>query len=143
MTIDISYDDIKKAERYLINKGMDEEAAHDTVQTLGKILTGINLYYLEDDKDSAQALTKHPDLINYMSEDGMYKIPVEYTVYSTITVKADNLGDALSKAIAQKDSIPLQDVYEYVEDSFKFAVDEPEDALNAQCYKTVGQTVIE
>lgn len=88
-------------------------------------------------------LEEDPDLKNYVSESGEYLIPIEYTVYSTITVKADNLADALAKAKAQFDDVPMQTNYEYVDDSMRIAVDEKEDIINAQWYRTIGDTVLE
>ncbi len=73
-------------------------------------------------------------LKNYVSEDGTYLIPVSWSVYSTIRVKADNLEMAVKLAKAHMDEIPLCSDSEYIDGSYKIDVEDNDDALNAQHY---------
>ena len=84
-----------------------------------------------------------PALKNYVSESGLYLIPIEWAVYSTITVRANNLAEAIAKAKAQFDDIPCQTENEYVDGSMRICIDETEDAITAQEYQTIGDTVLE
>lgn len=83
------------------------------------------------------------ELKDVKSEDGEYIIPVEWSVYSTITVTADNLADAIAKAHALQSDIPLCSDPEYVDGSYKIAINTTEDAINAQSYRTIGNVEID
>lgn len=89
------------------------------------------------------SLKNDPALKNYVSESGLYLIPIEWTVYSTITVRANNLAEAIAKAEAQFDDIPCQTQNEYVDDSMRISINEVEDAIMAQGYQTIGDTILE
>lgn len=69
-------------------------------------------------------------LENYKSSDGTYIIPVQWTMSAYITVKADNLKDAITAVLDDPD-IPLpENNTEYVDDTFEIAIDEDEDAFS-------------
>lgn len=89
------------------------------------------------------SLKNDPALKNYVSESGLYLIPIEWAVYSTITVRANNLAEAITKAEAQFDDIPCQTENEYIDGSMRISIDEAEDAIMAQRYQTIGDTVLE
>ena len=58
-----------------------------------------------------------------------FVLPVEYSVYGTITVEDDsikNVKDAIDYFNKNKDDIELPDNPEYIEDSFKLNDDNPE-----------------
>lgn len=58
-----------------------------------------------------------------------FVLPVEYSVYGTITVKDDSIKtveDAINYFNENKDDIELPDKPEYIEDSFKLNDDNPE-----------------
>ena len=46
-----------------------------------------------------------------------FKIPVEYSLYGTITIEADNIEDAIKKA-QEDDNIPLPEGY-YIDGSWQ------------------------
>ena len=84
-----------------------------------------------------------PELDNYKNENGEFLIPVEWSVYSTIKVKADNLGEAVRIAQEKLDDIPLCRENEYIDGSYKLNGESDEDFINAQQYRTVGDVTIE
>jgi hypothetical protein len=81
-------------------------------------------------------------LDEYVSKTGTYLIPVEWSMYSTITVEGDNLQDAIDRAKRVLDDLPLEDINEYVDGSYKISGDTIEDFLNAQEYQTIGETLV-
>ena len=89
-------------------------------------------------------------LENYRNKDipgkedcNTYHIPVQWSVYSTIRVEADNLQEALDKAREKIDDIPITPTEcEYIDDSYIIAVESDEDAINAQNYYTVSDILI-
>lgn len=82
-------------------------------------------------------------LENYVSEDGTYLIPVEWSVYSTIKVEADNLKDAIKKANAAIDDLPISCDCEYMDGSYKINADDEDEILLAQdCYRHVSNVRI-
>lgn len=82
-------------------------------------------------------------LYDIKNDSGKYRIPVSWTVYSTITVEADNLGEAVDIAREKINELPLcTKGTTYVEDSYSIDVDDDEDALNAQDYTTNGDVII-
>jgi hypothetical protein len=52
-----------------------------------------------------------------------YKIPVEWSVYGTIEVKAKSVEEAVKKAEEEKDDYPLPTENHYIEDTFKVNAD--------------------
>lgn len=60
------------------------------------------------DKDEPKPLVR---------DDGIYIVPVTWTMYSTIHVEADSLEDAVERAEAAKADLPLGEA-EYLEDSY-------------------------
>ena len=81
------------------------------------------------------------DYSDYVSEDGTYLIPVSWEVYSTIRIKADNLEDAITKAIEHIDDIPLSSDTEYEDGSYKLELDQ--DLIIAQDYYDMSDKVLE
>jgi len=59
------------------------------------------------------------ELEKVVSDDGTYIIPVEWTVYSTVRVSAKNLKEAIELAFAKKDELPVTNLNEYVDDSYR------------------------
>lgn len=82
---------------------------------------------------SPDDLTK---LEKHKSDNGTYTIPVEWSVYSTVIVEADNLKEALAKVLTQLDDIPLSSNPTYIDGSYSVSVSLAEDAVNAQDYST-------
>ena len=81
------------------------------------------------------------ELENYVSDDGVYLIPVEWGVYSTVQVSGKdihNLKDALNAVNECIDDIPTSPEHEYIDGSYKVGVDIAEDAINAQHYRTIS-----
>ena len=76
------------------------------------------------------------ELEKYKSDNGTYTIPVEWSVYSTVRVEADNLKDALAKVLTQLDDIPLSSNPTYIDGSYSVSISLAEDAVNAQDYST-------
>lgn len=85
---------------------------------------------------------KKQSLDDYVSENGEYIIPVSWEVYSTITVKAKNLGEAVRIAKEKMYEIPLCKEAEYVEGSYKINIESDEDAIIAQEYQPIGDVYI-
>ena len=83
-------------------------------------------------------------LKSYKSKSGRYLIPVSWSMYSTIIVEADNLEEAVKIAKEKADDLPLcrPDCSEYVDGSYNIDIDDDEDAINAQDYKTIGNVEI-
>ncbi len=77
---------------------------------------------------------------NYVSDDGTYLLPVVWEVYSTIRVKADNLADALQKARANIDDIPLSSASEYIDGTYEI---HDEDLIMAQNFRDMDDKVLE
>ena len=82
-------------------------------------------------------------LKNYVSDDGTYLIPVQWSVYSTVRIHAANLAEAVSIARNKLDELPLSTENEYIDDSYHISGETDEDFINAQCYSTVGSVTIE
>lgn len=85
------------------------------------------------------------DIKKYKSENGTYTIPVEWSVYSTVTVEADNLHDAFEKFQKYMDDLPLCTESEYIDDTYKATVDYPEhpdELLAAQGFYRIGNVTI-
>ena len=59
-----------------------------------------------------------PDDGGLIREDGVYVVPVTWTMYSTIHVEADSLEDAVRRAEEARSDLPLGDA-EYLEDSYQ------------------------
>lgn len=73
-----------------------------------------------------------------------YLIPVQWSVYSTIRVEADNLQEALDMARAKLSEIPLTpNNCEYIDDSYIIAADSDEDLINAQNYRDISSILID
>ena len=53
----------------------------------------------------------------------VYTIPVEWTVTSTIKIKAESLEDAVKFALDNLNEIPLSDEYEYLDGSYCIATE--------------------
>ena len=65
-------------------------------------------------------LRKHPTPYEeYVSDTGEYILPVEWTDYSTVKVKAKNLQEAIDKFNAVISDIPLDTQPEYVDGSYR------------------------
>lgn len=80
-----------------------------------------------------------PELENYKSDDGSYTIPVEWSVYSTVTVKnADNLADAIGLVADNIDIIPYDPEPQNIDGTYKIAIETVDDAKNAQAYQRIG-----
>lgn len=75
-------------------------------------------------------------------ENGWYTIPVQWSVYSTITVEADNLADALQKFEEKCAELPLSQDAEYIESSYEIMTDNADELIDAQDYRTIGTTTI-
>ena len=71
------------------------------------------------------------------SDDGKFIIPVSWQVYSTIRVEAENLQEALIRAQEHIDSIPLSS-----DCSYEINVQDVEDAINAQEYRSMSSILI-
>ena len=72
---------------------------------------------------------------NYISEDGLYTIPVSWEVYATVTIDgAENLADAYRIAQEYIDDLPLATAPEYIDGSFKIEVQNDGELLDAQDY---------
>lgn len=76
------------------------------------------------------------------SYDGKFIIPVSWQVYSAIRVEAENLQEALIRAQEHIDSIPLSSDPEYVDGSYKINIQDVEDAINAQEYRSMSSILI-
>ncbi len=82
-------------------------------------------------------------LKNYVSNDGTYLIPVEWSVYSTINVEADNLEEAIEKAKAAIDDLPISTDCEYIDGSYKINADDDDELIFAQsCYRHISDVRI-
>lgn len=77
------------------------------------------------------------------SEDGEYIIPVQWSVYATVRVTADNLKDALIKAAEKIDDLPTSCDNEYIEDSYEINIDSADSAITAQSYEPVSDVSID
>lgn len=75
-------------------------------------------------------------------ENGLYTIPVQWSVYSTITVEADNLADALQKFEEKCAELPLSQDAEYIEGSYEIMADNADELIDAQDYRTISTTTI-
>lgn len=76
------------------------------------------------------------------AEDNRFTVPVSWTAVSTVIVEANNLKEALEKATAKIDELPLPSEPEYRDDSYQIDVSCAEDAINAQCYISRGDILI-
>lgn len=85
------------------------------------------------------------ELEAYKTETGEYLIPVEWSMYSTVRVQADNLKHALEKVQNHIDDIPLDSGKnaEYVDGSYMVSGETSEDFINAQQYRTIGAYMID
>lgn len=122
---------------YVKNQELDDRMSALMADTLIKENEGITLDMLK-----CIRFHKPTALDEYVSETGTYLIPVEWSVYSTITVQGDNLQDAVDRAKRVLDDLPLEDLNEYVDGSYRLSGDTVEDFLNAQEYSTIGETLV-
>ena len=79
-------------------------------------------------------------------EDGTFIIPVSWSVYSTVSVKAANLQEALMKAEEKLDDLPLPssvDESEYIDGSYQINVNDAEEAEVAQDYRQLSTISID
>ena len=81
-------------------------------------------------------------LKSYTNKSGEYIIPVEWSVYSTVIVEADNLEEAVKLAKAKLDEIPLCRDAEYIDGTYAINGDTDEDLIVAQAYKPIGNIKI-
>lgn len=77
-----------------------------------------------------------------VNKNGRYIIPVQWSVYSTVTVEADNLADALNKFEEKRDDIPLSPDSEYIEDSYEMTCENAEELIDAQEYREISTVAI-
>lgn len=82
------------------------------------------------------------ELETITAEDNRFIIPVSWTAVSTVIVEANNLKEALEKATAKIDELPLPFEPEYKDDSYQIDVRCAEDAINAQRYISRGDILI-
>lgn len=82
-------------------------------------------------------------LKNYVSESGEYLIPVSWSVYSTVKVKADNLLDAIERFNKLIDTVPLCSNTVYVDGSYRVDAENAEDYIMTQNWQTIGDVSIE
>lgn len=78
------------------------------------------------------------DLSKVVNKNGKYIIPVEWAVYSTVTVEADNLQEALNNARELLDDLPLDPDPIYVDGSYRITIENAEEAVVAQTYSNIG-----
>ncbi len=73
-----------------------------------------------------------------------YLIPVQWSMYSTIRVEADNLQEALDLARAKLFEIPLTpNACEYIEDSYCIQAETDEELIDVQNYRDISSIVID
>lgn len=71
----------------------------------------------------------------YVSNDGLYTIPVSWEAYATVTIAgAKNLEDAYRIAQEYIDELPLATDPEYIDGSYKIEVQDDGELLAAQDY---------
>ena len=71
----------------------------------------------------------------YVSNDGLYVIPVSWEVYANITIDgAKNLEDAYRIAQEYIDDLPLATDPAYIEGSYRLEVQNDDELLDAQDY---------
>ncbi len=79
------------------------------------------------------------ELENYVSKNGVYIIPVEWSVYSTVVVKGvNNLQEALDAVKTNMDDIPLSHHPEYIESSYTVPEEDADNLITAQDYQSRG-----
>lgn len=78
-----------------------------------------------------------------MSDKKTWIIPVEWSVYSDVQVKADTLEEAIKKFNEKIDDIPLPTEWDYMCDSFRCSDLSIEYLERAQDFKPIGDVVIE
>lgn len=123
-------DEVKK----MIKAG-DLEVINLTLTSDGRLIK-------KSPKPEHPVIKTEKDLENYKSADGTYIIPVEWSVYATVKVEADNLLDALNKFNEVMDDLPLSTENEYVEGSYRCSHKIPEELICAQDYCHIGTVSI-
>ena len=88
-------------------------------------------------------MMKNDTLEDYVSKDGSYIIPVEWAVYSTVKVEADNLKQAIEIARNCIDDLPITADATYIDGSYIIVDDSDEDFLNAQFYEHISNINID
>ncbi len=83
------------------------------------------------------------ELESIKSNNNSYTIPVEWSVYSTVNVHANNLAEAIAIAQDQIDSIPISNNNEYVDGSYKINIEDKDDAIVAQEYTKMSDIFID
>ena len=83
------------------------------------------------------------ELEQYKSDDGTYTIPVQWSVYSTITVTADNLKDAIANAADKINDLPTSTENEYIDGSYGINIDDAASAIDAQGYVRISGVSID
>lgn len=78
-----------------------------------------------------------------MDNEKIWIIPVEWSVYSTVQVKAATLEEAIKKFDKQIDDIPLSTKWEYMDGSFNCCDHSMEYLEMAQSFMPIGDIVIE
>lgn len=115
----------------------------EALERLNNKRTVVIYNYIENYINYKLYENKPATLYDIKNESGRYIIPVSWAVYSTITVEADSLGDAVDIAKEKMDDIPLcTDGVEYVDGSYSIDIETDEDAENAQSYMTLGNVTI-
>ena len=83
------------------------------------------------------------EIKKFVSKNGYYKIPVEWTVSATITVRdVANLEEALEKVKSLEADIPLNRNAEYIDGTYKI-VEEDESLFNAQDYIRISDILVD
>ena len=78
-----------------------------------------------------------------VSEDGTYTIPVEWSVYSTITVEgAKNYEEAIDIALEKLEDIPCSVESECIEESYNIALDDINDIESGHRYNRMESPTI-
>lgn len=71
-----------------------------------------------------------------------YIIPVEWSVYSTVSVEAGSLAEAKKKFDEKIDELPLCLGPQYIEGSYHCTADDMEALESAQSYLNIGNVKI-
>ena len=81
------------------------------------------------------------DLKKYVSKDGEYIVPVEWTVCSTVTVRgAKNLEDAIDRVRKNISDIPLSRNPDYIDESYTVSDHDNDGLIDAQ--NVIGRGVV-
>ena len=128
---------IAAATPYVVNK------LSETIERLNNNNAEDKATYRYSETYISVRLQDETTLYDFKKPDGRYLIPVSWAVCSTITVEADNLGEAVDIAKKRIDDIYLcTKGVEYIDASYNIDVDTDEDAINAQDYHTIGDIII-